>query len=282
MRRSDDLPQPLGPRSATNSPSATVRLTLANAVTVEKSLWYTCSTSRISIFVASVMDLATPATGADYIMATDWDKAHMFAAASGAAARLAVLPMSRIDSDRSKRSTDRCLADGGTKGLMGSIRNRDEIEEEQSKRLRRMLQAVLPANEFYRKKLLQKGLTDAESLDELAQLPFTTKGELVKISLAYPPYGTDLTFPVGTLHPHPPDLGHHRKADVLARHRRVVEMVGGLLEGHLGSGRRSARAIAFFLRFRLVHLSVFGPVGRERESSAPWRFPAAHSPRRSG
>ena len=83
-----------------------------------------------------------------------------------------------------------------TKGLMGSIRNRDEIEEEQSKRLRRMLQAVLPANEFYRKKLLQKGLTDAGSLDELAQLPFTTKGELIEDQFQYPPYGTDLTFPL--------------------------------------------------------------------------------------
>ena len=79
---------------------------------------------------------------------------------------------------------------------MGSIRNRDEIENEQSKRLRRMLQAVLPANEFYRKKLLQKGLTDAGSLDELAQLPFTTKGELIEDQFRFPPYGTDLTFPL--------------------------------------------------------------------------------------
>jgi phenylacetate-CoA ligase len=87
-------------------------------------------------------------------------------------------------------------ANGGTNGLMGPIRNRDEIEEEQSKRLARMLQAVLPANEFYRKKLLQKGLTDAGSLEELAQLPFTTKGELIEDQFQYPPYGTDLTFPL--------------------------------------------------------------------------------------
>ncbi len=39
MRRSEDLPHPLGPKSATNSPSPTVRLTLANAGTEEKSLW---------------------------------------------------------------------------------------------------------------------------------------------------------------------------------------------------------------------------------------------------
>ena len=88
------------------------------------------------------------------------------------------------------------VANGGTKDFMGSIRGRDEIEEEQSKRLRRMLDAVLPANEFYRKKLLQKGLTDAGSLDELAHLPFTTKGELIEDQFQYPPYGTDLTFPL--------------------------------------------------------------------------------------
>jgi phenylacetate-CoA ligase len=88
------------------------------------------------------------------------------------------------------------MANGGTKGLMGSIRDRGEIKEEQSKRLRRMLQAILPANEFYRKKLLQKGFTDAGSLDELAELPFTTKGELIEDQFQYPPYGTDLTFPL--------------------------------------------------------------------------------------
>jgi phenylacetate-CoA ligase len=88
------------------------------------------------------------------------------------------------------------MANGGTKGLMGSIRDRGEIKEEQSKRLRRMLQAILPANEFYRKKLLQKGFTDAGSLDELAELPFTTKGELIEDQFQYPLYGTDLTFPL--------------------------------------------------------------------------------------
>jgi phenylacetate-CoA ligase len=59
-----------------------------------------------------------------------------------------------------------------------------------------MFQSVLASNEFYRKKLLPKGFTDAASLDELAQLPFTTKRELVEDQSNYPPYGTDLTFPV--------------------------------------------------------------------------------------
>ena len=79
---------------------------------------------------------------------------------------------------------------------MVSVSSRAEIEKEQFKRLRRMLQSVLASNQFYRKKLLLQGLTEAGSLDELAQLPFTTKGELVEDQSNYPPYGTDLTFPV--------------------------------------------------------------------------------------
>jgi len=77
-----------------------------------------------------------------------------------------------------------------------SATGRAEIEKEQLKRLRRMLQSVAASNEFYRNKLLQKGIADAESLDDLAQLPFTTKSELVENQSRYPPYGTNLTFPV--------------------------------------------------------------------------------------
>ncbi|MGH7796940.1 MAG: phenylacetate--CoA ligase family protein [Candidatus Binatia bacterium] len=79
---------------------------------------------------------------------------------------------------------------------MRSVSSRNEIEEEQLKRLQRMLHSVLPTNDFYRKKVLRNGRSDAGSLNELAQLPFTTKGELVEDQLQYPPYGTDLTFPV--------------------------------------------------------------------------------------
>jgi len=78
---------------------------------------------------------------------------------------------------------------------MGPLRNREEIEAGQSERLRRMLQAVLPANEFYRKKFLPAGLTDAGWLDDLRHFPFTTKGELIEDQAQNPPYGTDLSFP---------------------------------------------------------------------------------------
>src|SRR6266545_7509698 len=59
-----------------------------------------------------------------------------------------------------------------------------------------MIQAVLPTNDFYRKKLSNNDIKDIGSSDELVQLPFTTKGELVENQFQHPPYGTDLTFPL--------------------------------------------------------------------------------------
>ena len=79
---------------------------------------------------------------------------------------------------------------------MESVSSRKAIEEEQFKRLRQMIQAVLPTNDFYRNKLLPNGLAEIKSFGELAQLPFTTKGELVENQFQHPPYGTDLTFPL--------------------------------------------------------------------------------------
>jgi len=103
--------------------------------------------------------------------------------------------MSIIDSD--KISAGRlALTNDGRKDCVASVSSRAEMEKEQFKRLRRMLHSVLASNEFYRKKLLPRGLAEAGSLDELAQLPFTTKGELAEDQSNHPPYGTDLTFPV--------------------------------------------------------------------------------------
>ena len=79
---------------------------------------------------------------------------------------------------------------------METVSNPKAIEERQFERLRRMIQAVLPTNDFYRNKFLTNGLTEIRSFGELAQLPFTTKGELVENQFQHPPYGTDLTFPL--------------------------------------------------------------------------------------
>lgn len=79
---------------------------------------------------------------------------------------------------------------------MEALNRRQSIEEHQVKRLRQMLQAILPANEFYRKKLLEGGFADVDSLERFKRLPFTTKDELVEDQSRQPPFGSDLTFPL--------------------------------------------------------------------------------------
>lgn len=76
---------------------------------------------------------------------------------------------------------------------------RAEIEATQLAQLRQLLSAVLPANPFYTRKLGVAGIT--AGVDSLASFtrhcPFTTKPELTADQAAHPPYGTDLTFPLG-------------------------------------------------------------------------------------
>ena len=66
-------------------------------------------------------------------------------------------------------------------------------------RLREMLAPVLETNAFYRKKLIEAGIThpnDVQTLADYQQLPFTTKAELSADQVSHPPYGTNLTFPL--------------------------------------------------------------------------------------
>lgn len=66
-------------------------------------------------------------------------------------------------------------------------------------RLREMLASVLETNAFYRRKLTEAGIThpnDVQTLADYRQLPFTTKAELSADQVSYPPYGTNLTFPL--------------------------------------------------------------------------------------
>ena len=78
---------------------------------------------------------------------------------------------------------------------MDSVDNRKAFEAEQFERLRLMLQAVLPANEFYRKKFSALGACEINSTETLKKLPFTTKNELVEDQMRHPPFGSDLTVP---------------------------------------------------------------------------------------
>ena len=73
------------------------------------------------------------------------------------------------------------------------------IAAKQLEHLRSLLSALRPANSFYEKKLgaadINVGIATLE--DFSLRCPFTTKEELVADHQANPPYGTNLTFPVG-------------------------------------------------------------------------------------
>ena len=74
----------------------------------------------------------------------------------------------------------------------------NELRAYQFDRLRRLLSAMLPGNQFYAEKFAAAGasVTDLRAPEDLARLPFTRKVELAADQAAHPPYGTALTFPV--------------------------------------------------------------------------------------
>jgi len=74
---------------------------------------------------------------------------------------------------------------------------REEIEHLQLRKLRSLLEAILPANPFYAHKLAScAAIADCQlAIGNWQFIPFTTRHELVRDRLASPPYGTDLTFP---------------------------------------------------------------------------------------
>jgi phenylacetate-CoA ligase len=95
---------------------------------------------------------------------------------------------------RNNKFHSKQLTTAKRKDFMEPVSAREGIEKEQLKRLRRMLHAILPANEFYRTKLADAGFTQVESLEQFRNLPFTTKAELVEDQQNHPPFGSDLTF----------------------------------------------------------------------------------------
>ena len=78
---------------------------------------------------------------------------------------------------------------------MNDSLNRQELEKLQSKRLRQLFRAVLPANQFYRDKFAGVDLEHIESLEQLRSLPFTSKSEFVEDQALHPPFGSNFTFP---------------------------------------------------------------------------------------
>jgi phenylacetate-CoA ligase len=61
-----------------------------------------------------------------------------------------------------------------------------------------MLDMILPANEFYRRKIAAEARRKIESFRRFRKLPFTTKDELMADQLDHPPFGTNLSY----LHEH--------------------------------------------------------------------------------
>jgi phenylacetate-CoA ligase len=74
--------------------------------------------------------------------------------------------------------------------------DREALTTLQLSRLRADLAEILPRNAFYARKLGESP-PKLESLADLAALPFTTKQELLDDQAANPPYGTNLTYPLG-------------------------------------------------------------------------------------
>ncbi len=76
---------------------------------------------------------------------------------------------------------------------------REALTQIQLKKLQMMLSPVLKTNSFYQRNLGEAGVTqpeDVQTFEDYRRLPFTTKAELSADQAAYPPYGTNLTFPL--------------------------------------------------------------------------------------
>ena len=74
---------------------------------------------------------------------------------------------------------------------------RDALSRHQTARMQTLLRETLASNAFYQNKLRDAGFADAnefKSLDDLSQLPFTKKQELVDDQEAHQPFGTNLTY----------------------------------------------------------------------------------------
>src|SRR5664279_1760991 len=82
--------------------------------------------------------------------------------------------------------------------LVGDFPTQEEIERVQLRKLHSLLEAILPSNAFYTRKLAACGPALASASLEAYRriIPITTRHELVRDRLANPPYGTNLTFPL--------------------------------------------------------------------------------------
>lgn len=75
-------------------------------------------------------------------------------------------------------------------------RRRQRLRARQADRFARMADQVYVHNPFYRAKWRAAGFDSPPTLDDLADLPFTTKDELAADQEANAPWGSNLTFPL--------------------------------------------------------------------------------------
>ena len=75
---------------------------------------------------------------------------------------------------------------------------RDKLAALQLGKLQAMMNELWGRNGFYTAKWKAAGVSpgDIRSMDDLAKLPFTKKGELMDDQAAHGPFGTNLTYPV--------------------------------------------------------------------------------------
>lgn len=84
-----------------------------------------------------------------------------------------------------------------TRILSPRITDRASLVDHQLGRLRVLVDELLTRNPFYRRKLIESGMSDPadlRSLSDLARLPVTTRQELTEDQISSPPFGTNLSY----------------------------------------------------------------------------------------
>ena len=75
--------------------------------------------------------------------------------------------------------------------------NRQQLVAHQRTLLQRMFHTVFTHNAFYRRKYQKAGWTGVPPLTDWQRMPLTTKAELSQDAAENPPYGSNLTYPLG-------------------------------------------------------------------------------------
>ena len=151
---------------------------------------------------------------------------------------------------------------------MNTLSSRSALEHRQLDRLGEMLQLALPANAFYRKKFSAREFSDIVSMETLKSLPLTKKSELVENQVLYPPFWDRVNLPGGALHQNPSDVRHDGQTAILAGHRKIMGLVGGMLESYLFGCRSSAWGSHLFCFFFRSIYRLLGGLGGARKLGA--------------